>query len=725
VKNLLILLGVFCALKANAQDYYISFTGSGSSSSVSTVKVENQTSGTSLVMNGGYILHLTSITTGVNSTKNEPFSQIKIYPNPATDYTTVQIYPPVAGEAVFTVFEITGKPTASVQYNLDNSRQDFRLSGMKAGLYLISVTGTNYRFSEKLICGGEANGPITIERINSIGSVSEKKDDQKVSKGLQTIVDMSYSDGDRLKFTGTSGNYRTIWTDIPTSDKTVNFDFIPCTDGDNNNYPVVIIGTQVWMAENLKTIRYNNGDLIQTTTPATKSVLNEMEPIYQWSQGGNENNAKTFGRLYTWYSIEGNTVCPAGWHIPTDSEWAALTDYLGGLDLAGIKLKEMGLMHWTNPNSGAIDEIGFAALPGGYRYSTGGFGGLGSDGIWWSLTEGNNNDAWTQGMSNNSGSVYGCYNGKRSAYSVRCVQGEVKVLPVIISNTVTNITISTATAGGNIRSDGCAPITARGVCWGTSPNPTIADNKTTDGTGAGVFTSSITGLTPNTSYHLRAYATNSVGTSYGNDLIFKSYTGTLTDIDGNVYYTVTIGTQVWTAENLKTSHCNDGTLITKLSVIPDWEEFSTPGYWIDAKIYGYFYNWWAVNPGKLCPTGWHVPSDPEWKALEMYLGMTQLQADSLGSRGTNQGIQLKSTSGWLSGVKGTNASGFSALAGGMYFPWGFVEPEGDGKYGVWWTSTENDTYRAYTRSLWYNSNKVRRDYSDKQSGYNVRCLKDN
>ena len=143
-------------------------------------------------------------------------------------------------------------------------------------------------------------------------------------------------------------------------------------------------------------------------------------------------------------------------------------------------------------------------------------------------------------------------------------------------------------------SEGGLPVTARGICWGTSPNPTIADNKTIDGTGASIFSSSLTGLVANTYYYVRSYATNSLGTEYGNELSF--YTGTVTDIDLNVYGTVTIGTQTWLAENLKATKFSDGLAIPLVADNAAWAGLSGSGYcWYNNDInnkddYGALYN---------------------------------------------------------------------------------------------------------------------------------------
>src|SRR5688500_14669040 len=115
------------------------------------------------------------------------------------------------------------------------------------------------------------------------------------------------------------------------------------TDIEGNVYHTVTIGTQVWMAENLKTTKYRNGDLIGTTIPATLDISSESAPKYQWAYNGEESIVATYGRLYTWYAVtDSRNVCPTGWHVPSDAEWTTLTTYLGGESVAGDKLKENG-----------------------------------------------------------------------------------------------------------------------------------------------------------------------------------------------------------------------------------------------------------------------------------------------------------------------------------------------------------------------------------------------
>jgi uncharacterized protein (TIGR02145 family) len=193
-------------------------------------------------------------------------------------------------------------------------------------------------------------------------------------------------------------------------------------DKDENVYNIVKIGKQYWMAENLKTTKYRNGDLIGTTTPATKDISTETYPKYQWAYEGNESNVAAYGRLYTWYAVtDSRNLCPTGWHVPTIEEFTTLIDYLGGESVAGDKLKETGTTHWQNPNTEATNESGFTALPGGYRDLSGTFGDMGYGGLWWSSTEDSEGNAWHLYMNIYVSVVYRNVGWERKGYSVRCL----------------------------------------------------------------------------------------------------------------------------------------------------------------------------------------------------------------------------------------------------------------------------------------------------------------
>ena len=299
--------------------------------------------------------------------------------------------------------------------------------------------------------------------------------------------------------------------------------------------------------------------------------------------------------------------------------------------------------------------------------------------------------------------------------------------PELTTSLVKDNTANTATCGGNITKEGTSPVTVRGICWSTNQNASIADSKTNNGTGGGSFISYLTALTPNTTYYIRAYATNSAGTAYGNEVTFKtseSGVGTITDSDGNVYHTVTIGTQIWMVENLKTTKYRNG---ESLKYIPDdteWSNQSTSGAycWFQNDItkkstYGALYNWYAVaDLRSIAPVGWHIPSNADWIKLIDYLGGEWVAGDKLKEAGISH---------WDSPNAGaTNETGFTALPGGyrnyhLGFGYGYI-----GTVGNWWTSSENDIDSGWYRKMDNVNSNVQSGPYGKKGGLSVRCIKD-
>ncbi len=212
--------------------------------------------------------------------------------------------------------------------------------------------------------------------------------------------------------------------------------------------------------------------------------------------------------------------------------------------------------------------------------------------------------------------------------------------------------------------------------------------------------------------------------------IVTVYTGTVTDIDGNIYNTIQIGNQLWIAENLKVTHYNNGEPISNVIDGTEWINLSTDAYCSydnsdnNIDTYGLLYNWYAVDDSRsLAPAGWHIPTDEEWKELEMYLGMSQSEADGNGLRGTDEGGKLKGTTYWnMPNTGATNESGFSALPGG-------VRSEGGrcyfmGSLATFWSTTESSSSNAWSRYLDRGDSEVSRDNGYKQLGFSVRCLSD-
>ena len=323
-------------------------------------------------------------------------------------------------------------------------------------------------------------------------------------------------------------------------------------------------------------------------------------------------------------------------------------------------------------------------------------------------------------------------------------------LPIVTTNTITSITTNSATCGGDVTSNGASSVTARGVCWSTSQNPTVSESYTTDGSGTGSFTSNITGLTTGTTYYVRAYATNSAGTSYGEQRSFTAVVdagyscpgaATVTDYDNNTYNTVQIGNQCWMKENLRTTHYSDGTSIPMGNSTSN----TTAYYYVDNNIsnvstHGYLYNWPAVmgnsssssaNPSGvqgICPTGWHVPSDAEWIQLSDYVGsQTQYQCND---NSDYIAKALASTSGWsiimsdLCAVglepSSNNSTGFSALPAGCYGS----NLSSVGSDADFWSATQIYGNFVYYRQITYSGAYLYRNGNDKFYGYSVRCLRD-
>jgi len=599
--------------------------------------------------------------------------------------------------------------------------------------------------------------------------------------------------------TGTAYGNQQTFTTTATSQTAI--------DIDGNNYKAVQIGTQVWMSENLKTSRYRNGGSIpyvvgnagwQALTTGAWSYYNH-----------DESNNAVYGKLYNWFTTLGDTLCPTGWHVPSDAEWTTLTTYLGGVSVAGGRMKSIGTTYWNSPNTGATNESGFSVLPGGGRYNNGSFFSIGVNAYLWSSSENSYfNDGYGRGLSYNNGNVesfgpYDGYDNKSVGYSIRCLKDQLPsptttsinqisptgassggnitalgssiitargvvwnttgtptisdsktidgsgsgsyvsnlaalnpsttyyvrayatnstgmgygneisfqtlpiAVPTLITTDVSGITQTTVTTGGTISNDGGVTITERGIVFGTSTNPTTSNTKITSGSGSFSFSINITSLTPNTTYYIRSYAINGVGTGYGNQQSFRTVNSqTITDIDGNNYNTVQIGSQIWMSENLKTTRYSGGASAA-------WTYYNNVES--NNTIYGKLYDGWtALDARGICPTGWHVPSDSEWTTLTTYLG----GGNDAGGKMKSMGLAY-----WSSpNTAATNESGFSALPGGFHNH--IVAFNYFGTQAYFWSSSGLAANTAWFRVLDYNTGNIYRNGDNNGYGLSIRCLKD-
>jgi uncharacterized protein (TIGR02145 family) len=296
-------------------------------------------------------------------------------------------------------------------------------------------------------------------------------------------------------------------------------------------------------------------------------------------------------------------------------------------------------------------------------------------------------------------------------------------LPTVTTTPISSITSFNASSGGTIINDGGDSITTRGLLWSTTANPTFIAGgariqMNVSAAGKGSFVGNVDNLIPGTTFYVRAYAKNSAGYGYGNQQTFTATAysgiynsnltyGTMSDIDGNTYKTIQIGTQTWMAENLKTTKYRNGDPIST-----DWSTSTTGAYAIydnepgNNTNLGKLYNWYAaVDSRNLCPVGWHVPSSAEWTILDNYLGGSPLA-----------GVKLKSTI--YSGA--TNESGFSGLSSGV-----LVNSYVFMNSANWWSSVESSS--TFARSFYlsyYLGNSTGMDNLEKQYGLSVRCIKD-
>ncbi len=323
-------------------------------------------------------------------------------------------------------------------------------------------------------------------------------------------------------------------------------------------------------------------------------------------------------------------------------------------------------------------------------------------------------------------------------------------LPELSTLHVRDIGINNAVSGGIISNDGGASITARGICWSTQENPTTDNEKAEDSTtGTGEFGSTLTQLENGTVYYARAYATNSVGTSYGKQVRFTTYYGTASDTDGNEYYTVTIGEQEWMAANLRTTKYADGSDIPTGLNDTEWENATSGAYSIQPheemenlnsdeevlEAYGALYNAFAVQTGKLCPDGWRVATDEDWSQLKDHLinNYKEITEDNIGNYLKSRRQDDSPLEGYFNTSDHPRWNANDTEYGNDYFNFSALPGGGRNTPGVFWELGFNAYYRTSTKvstqggfwqySIRYDNGKVLRHDTDLGAGSSIRCLR--
>lgn len=710
---------ILFTVSLSAQEYLIDFESSGMAAKIDTVIVKNTTTGATVVLTGDQVLRLKS-TMGKNAWDAAyPNGNLTLFPNPMEDYSTLEFETPENGSVEVDLYNGTGMKLAQVQKMLPPGRHSYQVSGINSGIYLVRISVSGYMFGGKLISNSTGSDRASLVYLNSV--VNE--DAAEMLKNTEGLNTLEFQQGDKLLFTMKSGDYSTTITAIPEADQSIAGNFYNCVDMDNNVYPVVEIGTQVWMAANLKTTKYNDGTPIPNIT--TTQWANLSSPAYSWRKN-DPAFRDPYGALYNWHTVNTGKLCPSGWHVPSEDEYMALESFVGGNSVAGSRLKETGTRHWDSPNSYSDNNSGFSMIGGGYRTHDGGtdFFEFERSGYLWSSTQSDGASAKYRGFGVGFARIDRGTSNKSTGFSVRCLLNEKG--PVVNTAEASNITKTSATCQGIATCGPDSHISERGFCWNTGGNPDINSNVTPGiSSPDGQFSATLTSLQQNTVYYLRAYASIDGKNVYGNIVSFRTLqeSGKLTDFDGNEYKTVTIGTQTWMAENLKTTHFRNGVAIPEARKAEEWITMTSPAFsWRNNNMEGYknpygaLYNWLAVKDENLCPAGWHTPSESEFKTLEEALGGRAVAGGALKEAGTAH---------WASPNTGaTNSSGFTMLPGGYRTSGGGAAFYELGRSGYLWSST--GWYKLEAAYYWVFSKdgiKSEQGVSEIQTGFSVRCLK--
>jgi uncharacterized protein (TIGR02145 family) len=513
-------------------------------------------------------------------------------------------------------------------------------------------------------------------------------------------------------------------------------------DQDGNSYKTIVIGTQEWMAENLKVSHFQNGDVIpQVSDQNTWSGL--TSPGTCWYQNDSSSFDCPYGKIYNWYAAsDSRNMCPAGWHVPTQNDWIKIENYLGGGNIAGRKLKsrssaESGSGLWNGPITELENVSGFSAVPNGWRNLTQ-FEQIGNYSTFWGRDEYSINEVvkGNHRILNLEGNFFRDenYNYKSDGYAVRCLKDPPETGSINNLDCGADLNLGQIYAG-QPASGAITRLSYTGGNGGAYPGSVISSTGVTGLTasflpgrfaiGDSILTLNISGTPSGTGQ--ANFELNLGGQAFTISRLVIAQGIGATDIDGNQYPSVVLGNQEWLSENLKVTRYRNGDSIrTNLSdslwSILDYQ-FNPVGanaiYDNDINlnsIYGKLYNWYSVaDPRILCPSGWRIPADEDWTQLSAFLGCQEFA-----------GRKMKTGSGglWNADVGGTtNESGFNSVPGGVRsydFPNNIYMAKGD--ISLWWSSFESGPFEARFWQNWTTTQLSKHEWG-KRLGISVRCIR--
>jgi len=429
--KLLLLVFIVISFCSFSQDIIINFQATGAVSTIDNVVIKNLTNGTSVFIQGDdyYNLSTSTIVTAINSPKDNASNQIYTYPNPTSGKTNV-VFSLSNDEIVnISITNVSGKIIVSKEIQAHSGTNMLSFISPSAGMYFVNIYGEKFMYNTKFVslCNSKQEINISYDGYNNTVN----------NNNPRKISTFSFNSGDLILLKVKSGNYIRIITDTPTVSKVYSSKFIEATDIDGNHYPVVTIGTQIWMAKNLFVTHYPNGDLIPFIIGDAAWALlvnNNIDDAYSYYYD-NGTAEPAFGYFYTYAAaiaddwVKDNApnqgICPNGWHLPTQAEWTTLRDNVGGT-ASGGKLKSIGTSFWNSPNAGATNSTGFSAYGAGRYYDSGGFGGSEYRvAHWWASTEYAISIAYCPFLRNDFSDFTLAVTHKSDGINVRCINNTI------------------------------------------------------------------------------------------------------------------------------------------------------------------------------------------------------------------------------------------------------------------------------------------------------------